>query len=273
MQKFNYHSHTCFQNIFDGQNTADEMIAAAEAKGFEEWGISNHCIWHPSFAAASFCHPMFFSDLNKLIDVFKRSFEWIDEAAARHNIKVRKGMEVDFFPSAIWRNSFEKIIKELQPDYLIGATHFIRSADESQLYNIYFLDTLRASASQEQMEELLNNYWQNIIFAIESGYFNFMAHPDYCCQFGLSTGDKWIEIKQKVIEALTSTHTACEINTGGLRRIGRPFPDWWMIEEMIKKDVALIISDDSHRIVDVGSHFAEVEAKLGGLGCKKRFSF
>ncbi len=273
MQKFNYHSHTCFEGVFDGQNTADEMISAAEEKGFEEWGISNHCIWHPTFANMPFMHPQFFSDIDKIIDVYKRSFDWIDEAASKHKIKVHKGLEVDFFPSTTWNKGFEKIIKELKPDYLIGATHFIRSADESSLYNIYFLHNLPASTTQEDIDELLNNYWQNIILSVKSGYFNFIAHPDYCCQFGLSTSDKWIEIKQNLVEVLASTQTPCEINTGGLRCIGRPFPDWWLVEEMIKKDIPLLISDDSHRIDDVGSHFNEVENKLIELGCKKRFSF
>ena len=110
MQKFTYHSHTSFKNIFDGQNTAEEMISAYEQKGFTEVGISNHCIYHPTLAKMPFMSPQNFSDINKFIDIYKQSFDWIDEAASHHEIKVRKGLEVDFFPSAEWRKSFEKII-------------------------------------------------------------------------------------------------------------------------------------------------------------------
>ena len=34
MQDFNYHCHTSFENIFDGRNTANEMLKAYEEKGF-----------------------------------------------------------------------------------------------------------------------------------------------------------------------------------------------------------------------------------------------
>lgn len=272
MQNFNYHCHTSFQGIFDGRNTADEMIGAAEAKGFSTVGISNHCICHPIIAQMPFMHQQNFSDFDKFIEIYKQSYDWIDEAASHHNIKVKKGLEVDFFPSAKWQRGFEKIIKELNPDYLIGATHFIRNADESFMCGIYFLNTLPATTTAEDLNELLSNYWQNIVLSIESGYFDFIAHPDYCCLFDLCTGPEWDEAKLKVIDALASSGTACEINTNGLRRIGRPFPDWPLVEEMVKKQIPLLISDDAHSVDHVGSHFAEVEAKLAELGCQKRFS-
>lgn len=270
MQEFNYHCHTSFMNIFDGSSTAEEMISAYEQKGLKEIGISNHCICHPTIAKMPFMHKQNFSDIDKLIDIYKQSFDYIDEAASKHTIKVRKGLEVDFFPSKEWRNNFERIIKALKPDYLIGATHFIRSADESFMCGIYFLNNLPV-LSREEMDELLRNYWLNIEQAIKSGYFSFIAHPDYCCQFNLCTTPEWDGYKYNVIEALSQHNTACEVNTGGLRRIGRPFPDWWMVEKMIKQNIPLIISDDAHRTIDVCSHFSETEDMLSKLGCVNRF--
>lgn len=272
MQKFNYHCHTSFKDIFDGHNTADEMLSAYEQKGINEIGFSNHCICHPVFEKLPFFSKQAFFDVDTFIEIYKQSFDWIDEAASKHNVKVFKGLEVDFFPSAIWNKGFEKILKELKPDYTIGATHFIRNKDETALYNIYFLNQL-PSINKDEMNELLNNYWSNIVQSIESGYFKFIVHPDYCCQFGLCETDEWNEHKYKVIDALAKTKKACEINTGGLRRIGRPYPDWWMINEMIQKDIPLLISDDAHTTKDTCSHFEVVENKLKELGCKKRFSF
>lgn len=271
MQKFNYHCHTSFRDIFDGSNTAEEMISAYEEKGFKEVGISNHCICHPTIAKMPFMHAQNFSDKHKLVDLYKESFEYIDKAAENHSIKVYKGLEVDFFPSKEWRNDFEYIMQELKPDYVIGATHFIRSKNEDFMCGIYFLNTL-PSLSKEEMDELLRNYWDNIIQSIESGYFKFIVHPDYCCQFNLSSTPEWDVYKNMVIETLAKTKTACEINTGGLRRIGRPYPDWWMVKEMINKEIPLIISDDAHQVWQTASHFEEVEQKLKEFGCKKRFS-
>jgi histidinol-phosphatase (PHP family) len=274
MQNFNYHCHTNFNNIFDGDNSAEDMITRAEQLGFETLGISNHCIFHHSFAQMPFMHTQNFSDYKRLIDVFKRCYAEIDEAASRHHIKILKGMEVDFFPSAIWRNEFEQVIKEVQPDYMISATHFIRPTDESALYNIYHLEQLPSSLTREDILELLKNYWRNIKMSIESGYFNFLAHMDYCCQFHLCEGPEWQDVKEDIVETLYKHKMPCEINTGGLRRtIGRPFPNWDIVERLVAKQIPVLISDDSHRIEDMGTGFDVVEAKLAELNCQKRFSF
>ena len=273
MQKFNYHCHTNFKSIFDGKNSADEMIFAAEAKGFHTVGISNHFIFHPSIAKMPYMHSQNFSDVTKLIDIYKENFDEIDKVASRHKIKVLKGMEVDFFPSLSWRKNFEKAITELKPDYIIGATHFIRNSDETFMCGIYFLNTLPSSLTEEDMQDLVSNYWQNVELSVQSGYFDFIAHPDYCCQFNLGCGERWAESKMRIIDALASNSTACEINTGGLRRIGHPFPDWWIVEEMIKQNIPLLISDDAHCTEDVAAYFGEVEEKLTKLNCKNRFSF
>lgn len=268
MQKFSYHNHTSFQNIFDGHNTADEMITAYEKKGFTQIGISNHCICHPSVNTKM--SPQFFNDVDKFLEICKASFDYIDEAASKHKIKVFKGLEVDYFPSAQWNRLFEKIVKEIKPDYMIGSTHFIRTADESEMYNLYYIDSF-TNLSDEDKKEMAKIYWKNIELCIKSGYFNFIAHPDYCCQFNIATTSEWDDLKYKVIEALYSTKTACEINTKGITNIGRPFPDWWIIKELIKKEVPLLISDDAHDIKSVGRYFFEIEEKLKEFGCKKRF--
>ena len=267
MQNFNYHCHTSFKSVFDGHNTAAEMLDSYEKKGFKEVGISNHCVCHPCVNIHE--SAQFFNNVNKYLDIYKESFDYIDEAASRRKIKVLKGLEVDYFPSSKWNRIFEKIIKELKPDYLIGSTHFIRSADESFLCNIYRLGNLPA-ISDEEKDELILNYWRNVESSIKSGYFNFIAHPDYCCQFNLANTPEWNDIKHNIIDAFSATKTPCEINTGGIARIGRPFPDWWFIEELIKHEVPLLISDDAHDIKDTGRHFVEAEKKLIELDCKKR---
>ena len=61
------------------------------------------------------------------------------------------------------------------------------------------------------------------------------------------------------------------LNTKSIRKCGFPSPDWWLIKEMIKKEIPLLISDDAHRIEDTGALFDVVEEKLQELNCEKRF--
>lgn len=268
MQKFTYHSHTNSQGIYDGHNSAEEMINKAEELGFTEIGVSNHLIFHPNVAVV---HKMFFNDTNKALDAFKVSIEEIHQAASRHKIKVLVGAEVDYFPSADWNKSFEKARQQLDLDYMIGSTHTIRSADERSIYNIYHLDLLPPSVSQEGKDELLKNYWLNIVASINSGYFDFIAHIDYCNIFNLGVEPKWDEYKWMIIEALVKNKQAFELNTSGYNNISMQHPHTWMLSELAKRDVPIVISDDSHNIDAIGQHFERAESLLSSLNYTNRF--
>ncbi|MBE6458601.1 MAG: PHP domain-containing protein [Alphaproteobacteria bacterium] len=269
IQKYSYHTHNNSQGLFDGKSSAEEMIAQAEALGFEEIGVSNHLCVHPNVPLNT--SKMFFDNPQRAIEIYKKMYNELDEVASRHKIKVFKGFEVDFFPSATWRSWFEAIIKELDYDYLIGASHFICAADESFLCNIYHLNKLPADTDSDRMQEYLRGYWKNVQGAVESGYFDFIAHFDYCTQFDLCTTPEWDEIKQNVIDAFSSHKQPFEINTGGIERIGRPFPDWNMAEKLVRRGVPVVISCDSHHTSQIGRHFVEVENFLANIGCKYRF--
>lgn len=271
MQNFTYHTHNSELN-FDGQSTAEEMIAAAEEKGFAEIGVSNHLICHKNLQIVGW-QPMFFQDFKTAEDCYKKHINIIRETALRHKIKVRVGFETDFFSSAYWRNNFEKMIKNLKVDYLIGSTHFIRSADETFLCNLYHIKYFPELPQDENFNEYLRQYWQNIVGAIESGYFDFIAHIDYCAIFNLCLAPEWDEYKWRVIEALAQCKQAYEINTSGFNRIGVQHPAGWMIEELNKRNVPVLISDDAHKTEALGQHFGRAEKMLDAMGYANRFKF
>ncbi|MBE6451948.1 MAG: histidinol-phosphatase HisJ family protein [Alphaproteobacteria bacterium] len=264
MQKYTYHTHNNFDGVFDGRSTCEEMISKACELGFEQIGVSNHLVYHQNVPLG---HRMFFNDFKRALDVYKRSYDEIERVSSLYNINVLKGFEVDFFPSKEWRNSFEIFIKELKPDYLIGSTHFIRDKYEHNMYNIYHLDSLPANITKEDLNELLLNYWNNIIESVKSGYFNFIAHMDYCTQFDLCIDEKWNDIKYKLIDTLKEYNQAFEINTSGIRRIGRPFPDRWIIDDLIKSKVPVLISDDAHSTDILGCGFDIAEDYLNKYDC------
>lgn len=272
MQDFSYHTHTNSFGLFDGRNTTQEMIDAAEQAGMKELGISNHLIYHPNIFSgceASKNDKMFHADLAESIDIYTRAVEEIHAYAAKSKIKVYAGFEVDFFPSLAWRKDFEKIIEAAKPDYLIGSTHYIRNADESLMCNVYYYS--RSGIDKSQTDELLANYWQNIIDCIKSGYFNFIAHLDVCKIHGLGGEEKWNDWKWKVIEALSEYKQPYELNTSGWTKIEEQHPYLWMIEELNKRNVPVIISDDAHRVNHIGQHFAQAEELLANINYKNRY--
>ncbi len=269
MQNFTYHTHNGEMN-FDGKNSAEEMIVAAEEKGFVEIGVSNHLVLHPSVENTHYS-PMFFYDENKAFDCYKRHIEILRNLQSKHKIKILVGFETDFFPSAEWRKIYEKVRQELDVDYLIGTTHFIRSSDEKFMCNIYHIKYYPDLTQQSEFKEYLQNYWLNIIESIKSGYFDFIAHIDYCAIFNLCTTPEWDEYKWKVIEALAQYKQPYELNTSGYNRIDIQHPTTWMIEELNKRDVPILISDDAHSIDALGQHFERAEKLLSDIGYKNRF--
>ena len=274
MQKFSYHTHTNSFGLFDGRNTVEEMIEGAYKAGYTELGISNHLIYHPNMHISSEAQKndkMFHADKQKAKDIMTAVAQDIREKAKKAPIKVYVGFEVDFFPSASWCKSFEEIIKQLDVDYLIGSTHFIRSSDEKFLLDIYFIRHLKTPLPDNDLKLYLQNYWLNIVEAVKSGYFNFIAHLDYITICNLCTEAEWDEYKWKVIEALAEKKHPFELNTSGYDRIGKPHPDIWMLKELQKRNVPVVISDDAHCTEHLSRHFEKAETLLASLNYQNRW--
>lgn len=269
MQKFSYHTHTNSLDIFDGRNSAAEMIAAAEVVGFEKMGISNHLAFHPNMPAQS---RMFFSDFDKACDVYKKVIDEIRTASLKTKIDIKVGFEVDFFPSAEWRNLFEKIQKEIKADYYISATHYLRDKSEQYIMNLYYMArTPSVKIDKQDLTVYLNNYWDNIIESIKSGYFSFVAHLDVCRLFNFCLEPEWKERKQEVIETLEHYKHPYELNTSGWTKVGMQHPETWMLEELQRRNVPVIVSDDAHSVEMLAQHFEQAENLLTEMNYTNRY--
>ena len=97
MQEYSYHMHTNSFGIFDGHNSAEEMIRKAEEVGLKKIGISNHQAFHPNMPTNQ--SKMFFSNYNQACDLYKKVIEEIRTASLNFKIDVKVGFEVDFFQS------------------------------------------------------------------------------------------------------------------------------------------------------------------------------
>ena len=269
-QKFTLHTHNN-ELRFDGISTAKEMLDKAESLGFETIGVTNHLIVHRNLANWRGREPLFFTDFEKDLDVFKRHIEIIENLKSNYKMNILIGFEADFFCGKEWREGFEKMLPKLDVDYLVGTTHFIKSKDESFLCNIYHLKYLD-KISDEDLDEYMKNHFENIIESIKSGYYSFIAHLDYCSIFDLGIDKKYDEYKYRILEALKEYKMPYEINTSGYDRIGRPHPDVWMIKEAKKLDIPVVLSDDAHGVNQLGRHFDEAEALLDDLGYTNRFT-
>ena len=117
MQKFSYHTHTNSFGVYDGHNSATEMIAAAEAAGYTELGISNHLICKKGISRFS---PQFFDDFKQAETVYLKTIDEIRTAAQKYKIKVYVGFEVDYF------KSIKKLINGIPIQHITHIQEFMK---------------------------------------------------------------------------------------------------------------------------------------------------
>ena len=151
MQNFTLHTHNSELN-FDGKNTASEMIEKAQTLGFQTIGVSNHMIVNEILNFPPTVEPMFHNDFSKATQCYLKHIEILENLKSKFKISIKIGFECDFFEDKNWRNSFEKMLKQLPIDYLIGSNHFIRNDDESFILNIYHLKKFNPKLTQEQIK-------------------------------------------------------------------------------------------------------------------------
>lgn len=273
MQKFTLHTHNN-ELHFDGRYSAREMIQTAQDLGFETIGVTNHMIAHQNLTPFLEREPMFFDDYNKAELAYLKHIEILENLKSEFKINIKIGFEVDFFNAPHWRNFFEKMLPHLPVDYLISGSHFLKNQDESFVCNIFHLKHLNPQPDAETLHQLLVEHYKNIVTAIKSGYFSFIAHLDYTTRLGLGEEPIYDEYKYAILDALKETNTPFELNTNGYEHLNHPYPHPRFIKEMAKDGglVPIVISDDAHFTERLGQHFDKAELLLKDLNYTNRFT-
>ena len=267
IQKFSYHNHT---NFSDGSNTLEEMVAQAKKIGFCELGISDHLIVHknmmqnPSWNKLITLNASYIynNSFKNILSKYQSHCEKIRKISARENIKLYVGFEVDFFTYNGWLDEFNEFIKQLDYDYLISGNHFFCNEDGSQIINI---DSLKGKANNiPNLSEYIVRHFDTIKKSIESNLFTFLAHLDYVRKLGdYICGPKmYQQEKNQVLSALQNFNKGIEISTKGLRKIGDFYPCQEILQEIAKRNIKVVISDDAHSVNELGTDFAKAEAEL-----------
>lgn len=247
---------------FDGQNTEEEMLEKAKECGLKQIGFSNHCIVYPNiektnmypYAVKGGYSSIYSSDFDEVIAKFAPHYKKIDELNKDSEIKIYKGMEVDFFASDEWKKGFEKVLATLKPDYLVGAAHFVEY--NGTLYNSHDLK----NASPIEQNKLVYRYWQNVRTAAQSGLFDFMAHLDLIKKVGLGKEEIWAKEERKAIEAIKEAGVKVEINTSHFKfDASEPYPSKRIMKLLAEYDVPVLLSDDAHHKNNITSGFIKAE--------------
>lgn len=273
MQDYSYHCHSTYS---DGSDSVEKMLDQAVKCGLKEIGFSDHLSVNKNFTLSpswqkvqSFkASEVYRTDFMEAQKLFIDYVMHVRKAASNYPLKVYVGAEVDFFTYEGWEQEFRAFQKSVKLDYYISGNHFL--VDDN---NIPFIpsDLSRLFSDPKEQQAIISRHFQTIIQSIESGLFDFVAHIDYMRQAPICGTNDFRAEKINVIEALSRTQTPAELSTKGLRKAAEMFPTFWMLQEMQRQNVPVIISDDAHCCQDLRENFDIAEAELTKLNYTNRW--
>lgn len=278
VQSFSYHNHT---NFSDGKNTLEEMVAQAKKIGFTEMGISDHLVVHkntkqsPSYKIwlNEKRENIYYSDFKSILPFYQKHCDNIRKLAKKENLKLYVGFEVDYFTYSGWEEELKDFLAQLDYDYLISGNHMFFDEKCETYVDIGLSGAL--NLDKVLMNEYLQRHFEVMKKAVESGLFCFLAHIDYVRKLGDDCcGPKmFMQEKKSVLDALQNNNVAIEVSTKGLRRIGDLYPCSEIINEIAKRDISVVVSDDAHSVNELGVNFDVAEKAISAAGINRRLKF
>lgn len=225
--KYNYHTHTT--RCMHAKGTDEEYVLAAIEAGFDEIGFADHSPWpFDGYVSHMRMHENELEDYCNSINALKEKY--------KDKISIKLGLECEYFPKYFpW---LKEMIKKHGIDYIILGHHF--SKDEPGcLYN-----------GDMTEPEQLYNFRDDLIEAMDTGMFAYIAHPDIFMR-GYPVFDEHCGIiARQIIEKAIETNTPLEYNLLGFShsivdgKQGYPYPDFWKLISEMKPPVTMGI--DAH---------------------------
>lgn len=257
------------------------MVAQAKKIGFTEMGISDHLIVHKNmhqdkswvYLKDKDAPHVYNNDFKSLVEKFKQHCEHLRRLAKEENFKIYIGFEVDYFPYDGWVDELKWFLSQLDFDYLQTGNHFFCEEGCENIINMTYFKQVCQDTSLYQ--EYTRRHLEIMKQAVESKMFKFLAHIDYVRKYGPDVYDinKFTTEKAQILDALQTTGTALEVSTKGLRKVGDFYPDETIINAAAERNIQMLISDDAHRVEELGADFDKAEEVLAKYPNVQRLKF
>jgi histidinol-phosphatase (PHP family) len=238
-----YHVHSLFS---DGKSAPEDYIAPANAAGLKEIGFSEH------------------------LTLFRGSLDWSMKAQAvepylthikklsknTRNIKVKTGLEVDFFPGK--EEEINSFLSGIDLDYVIGSVHYLGDATVDLGPEFY---------EGKNINRLYELYFEQVVSATASGLFDIIAHCDLIRIYGFMPSIDQEPLYRKLAKSFKIHDVAFEVNTNGRNRpIGDFYPDRKFLKIFCEENVPVCVNSDAHMPSRVAQYFEEAYELLKSVG-------
>ena len=233
LKEYVFHSHTYRCN--HAEKDIEDYLKAAIKEGYKYYGVSDHV-----FLPGIVC-PWIRGDYS-LLDEYINEF---NRCKLIHNeqIKMFLGFECEY--SYSFEAYYKSLLKDKGFDYLICGQHM--GFDENHVDYGYF------TKEQDKQDEGLLKYRDDIVNAIKSGIFLYIAHPDLYFIYCRKVTPIYEKVTKDIIEAAIKYDVALEMNLNGLLRpkcvdgikyLEYPCDYFW--KEAAKTKVKIVYGGDFH---------------------------
>ena len=218
----NYHSHTVRCNHAVG--TEREYVENAIARGLKIFGFSDHT---PQYFPGGYCTfmrmhtyelPEYCADIRSL----QREY--------RDQIQIHTGLEVEYYP-AFWADLLPRA-QDAGVEYMILGQHWLGNEINEPGITVATDDVQR-----------LRRYCHQVMDALDTGKFTYIAHPDVL-NF---VGERNIYKKhmRELVCAAKQSGTPLEVNLLGMAS-GRHYPNETFFEVVAEENCPVILGMDAH---------------------------
>jgi len=229
--KLNYtlHSHT----FRCGHATGDveDYVSLAIKNGFKIYGVSDH-VFLPGIVQPTVRGN--YELLDEYINVF-------NEAKLKHKNEVTMFLGFECEYGDVFADYYKYLLTERHFDYLICGQHMHISDDKR--HHWYF-----------DSEESFIEYKNDLIKAMTSGLFLYIAHPDLYFIAKQENDDLARQITKEIIDAAIKYDAVLEINRHGFlrdRNVAIQYPCDYFWSEVAKTNIKVVIGGDFHDLWEI----------------------
>lgn len=253
-----YHVHSGMLKHTD--DNLEDIVKAARDLGFEEIAFTEHLIWifiaNPEIdylKERDTLYPekgMIPKD-TKTTDL-DSYFKKIENCQKKYKIKLLKGLEIDYFEE--YENEIKECLSKYDIEIKLGSNHFLSYSERDSSKNIYFKvgdkEQIESFIKKYGEQELYIKYFDNMLKAVESNVFDYIAHLDYIKKgfkhYNFNRAEPYID---KILECMIKNDVGLEINLSGIKKVGETFPSKEVIDKYKKMGGRKIsIGSDAHSI-------------------------
>jgi histidinol-phosphatase (PHP family) len=238
-----YHMHSTFS---DGRSAPEDYVVPAIAAGISEIGFSEHLTLFKDLEDWNM-NPVNISPyINNIQDLRNRN----------SNIKIKTGLEVDFFAGK--EDEIRNFLSQLPLDYIIGSVHYLGEKTVDVGPEFY---------EGKSIDKLFESYFDSVCAAVESELFDIIGHCDLIRIYGYKPSIEMEPLYRKLAKAMKKHNVTFEVNTNGRNRpLADFYPDRRYLKVFREENIPVCVNSDAHMPSRVGQYFDEAYELLRYAG-------